>query len=59
MADPITAAEAARRLGVSVRTLDRAVAAGKITPKRTPGGHRRFDPDDVDDLLAGPEGPTP
>jgi excisionase family DNA binding protein len=47
----LTAAQAAERLGISVRTLDRYVEAGRITPRRTPGGHRRFDPADVDALL--------
>jgi excisionase family DNA binding protein len=48
---PLTAAQAATLLGVSVRTLDRYIEQGRITPKRTPGGHRRFDPADVIRLL--------
>ena len=40
--------EAARMLGVSVDTLRRWEAAGKINVERTPGGHRRYD---VDQLL--------
>lgn len=50
--EQLTAREAADRIGVSVRTLGRYVAAGIITPARTPGGQRRFDPADVDRLLA-------
>lgn len=55
MSSPLTATQAAARIGVSVRTLDRYVEAGRITPMRTPGGHRRFDPIDVDRLLREPE----
>ncbi len=35
--------EAARMLGVSIDTLRRREAAGKIKVERTPGGHRRYD----------------
>jgi excisionase family DNA binding protein len=48
----LTAAQAAARIGVSVRQLTRYVAAGLISPERTPGGHRRFSSEDVDALLA-------
>lgn len=48
----LTASQAATRLGVSVRTLSRYVAAGLITPRhRTAGGHRRFAVEDVEALL--------
>lgn len=47
----LSPAEAAGRLGVSVRTLDRYVAQGLIRPLRTPGGHRRFRPADLDRLV--------
>lgn len=57
----LTARAAATRLGVSVRTFDRHLAAwvaeGAVTVHRTPGGHRRFDPAEIDALRA-PE-PTP
>lgn len=40
----ITTGEAARLLGVSQPTLNRAVRRGRLTPTlTTPGGHRRFD----------------
>lgn len=40
----VNAAEAARRLGVTTRTLRRWVSAGTIPYYRTPGGHLRFSP---------------
>jgi len=44
----------ADRLGVSRATVVRAVAKGRLTPALvTPGGHRRFLPQEVDGLLAG------
>ncbi len=39
--------EAARMLGVSIVTLRRWEAAGKIKCARTPGGHRRYDVDQL------------
>ena len=54
----LTAKEAADRLGVSVRQLDRYVADGLIAPLRaTPRGRRQFDSEAVDRLLRGE--PTP
>lgn len=49
----LSAGEAARRLGVSVRTLDRMMVPGHPVPllpaTRTPvGGRRRYDPEDVE-----------
>jgi excisionase family DNA binding protein len=39
----VGSAEAARILGVSQQTLNRAVRLGRLTPTAvTPGGHRRF-----------------
>jgi len=50
----LTAKEAADRLGVSVRQLDRYVADGLIAARRpTPRGHRKFDATEVDALLRG------
>ena len=45
-------AEAARIARVSVSTLLRAEKAGRITPLRTPGGHRRYRRSDAEGLLA-------
>ena len=40
----VTTGEAARLLGVSQPTLNRAVRSGRLRPTLvTPGGHRRFD----------------
>jgi putative resolvase len=47
----LTPQEASRRLGVSVRTLTRWEAEGRISPRRTPTGHRRYDQAEIDALL--------
>ncbi len=52
-APPLTIGEAARILGVSVETLRRWDADGKIDAVRTPGGQRRFVRAAVERLLAG------
>ena len=44
--------EAAKRLGVTIRTLHRWEEMGKIKSSRTPGGHRRYRAEEIDDLLA-------
>ena len=49
---PISAPAAAELLQVSIRTIDRYVERGLLHPLYTPGGHRRFDPDEVSHLLA-------
>lgn len=46
----LTPAQAAKRLGVSARTLWRYQEAGRIEPVRLPSGHRRFRVEDVDAL---------
>jgi len=46
--DLISSSEAARLLGVSQQTLNRAVREGRVRPAIvTPGGHRRFDTADL------------
>jgi len=46
----ISAAEAARRLGVDKSTTTRWIAAGKLPAFRTPGGHWRVRAVDVEAL---------
>jgi excisionase family DNA binding protein len=47
----ITSNDLATRLGVSRATVLRAVARGLLKPASvTPGGHRRFLPEDIEDL---------
>lgn len=55
MAAVISAAEAAARLGISVRTLDRlGTGEGRLLPiQRTSGGHRRYDPAEVEAYRTG------
>lgn len=53
---PWSTAEAAAFLKVRPRTIRRWVKDGKLEPiGRTPGGHLRFDPADVEALLRRPE----
>jgi excisionase family DNA binding protein len=53
--DLIGSSEAARLLGVSQQTLNRAVREGRLTPAAvTPGGHRRFDTSDLVESLPEP-----
>jgi excisionase family DNA binding protein len=49
----LTPREAARRLSVTVDTLRRWEREGLISPHRTPGGHRRYQPDVIDALANG------
>lgn len=44
----LTIGDAARRLGVSIGTLRRWEAQGKISAHRTLGGQRRYTPEDVE-----------
>lgn len=63
MSAQLTATAAAARLGVSVRTFDRHlgewIRAGAVTVHRTPGGHRRFDPAEIDALRTPDPTPLP
>lgn len=43
--------EAATRCGVTGETLLAWMKAGKLSARKTPGGHYRFDPAEVDALL--------
>jgi len=49
MSKQLTIQEAAKELGVSVKTIRRWEKAGRITSKRTAGGHRRFDVEELTD----------
>jgi excisionase family DNA binding protein len=54
----VTTAEAARRIGVGVSTLQRWAAQGVVTPAwRTPGGQARWDVDDLKAQLRMPGSP--
>lgn len=63
----MTVSEAAHALGMSRTTLLAAEEAGLLAPMRTPGGHRRYSPAEVErylgrsgarPLAAGPAGPA-
>lgn len=47
----LTASQAARRLGVSLSTVRRWSDLGHLPGYRTPGGQRRFSPDQLDAFL--------
>ncbi len=49
----MTPKEASRELNVSLDTLRRWEAQGKISATRTPGGQRRFDPIEVRKIKEG------
>jgi excisionase family DNA binding protein len=48
----LTASEAARRLNVSPKTVARWASEGRLAHRRTLGGHRRYDPELIDQLVA-------
>src|SRR5688500_16200928 len=56
--DILTTAQAARLLGISVRTAQLLIEGGSLTSWKTPGGHRRVYRADVEALVAGPD-PSP
>jgi excisionase family DNA binding protein len=47
----LTASEAARRLHVSPKTVARWASEGRLAHRRTLGGHRRYDPELIDQLV--------
>jgi putative resolvase len=46
----LTATQVAERLGVSAKTVTRWAKQGRLAHRRTLGGHRRYDPDQIDQL---------
>jgi excisionase family DNA binding protein len=48
----LTASEAAQRLHVSPKTVARWASEGRLAHRRTLGGHRRYDPELIDALVA-------
>ncbi|WP_343715406.1 excisionase family DNA-binding protein [Inquilinus sp.] len=51
--DILTTAQAAKLLGISVRTAQLLIEGGSLTSWKTPGGHRRVYRADVEALVAG------
>lgn len=49
--DLLTPGEVARLFGVDPKTVTRWASAGKLTARRTLGGHRRYSAEEVRDLL--------
>jgi excisionase family DNA binding protein len=47
----LRAAEVAARLHVSPKTVTRWAKQGRLSHRRTLGGHRRYDPQLIDQLL--------
>ncbi len=55
----LTAKEAVDYLGISLSTLHKIEKNGMIVPFRTPGGHRRYDREMLDEYLeASRRGPN-
>jgi excisionase family DNA binding protein len=55
----LTAKQAVEYLGISLSTLHKIEKKGLIVPYRTPGGHRRYDQDMLDEYLeASRQGPS-
>ena len=48
----LTASQAAARLHVSAKTVTRWASQGRLAHRRTLGGHRRYDPELIDALVA-------
>ena len=47
----LTASQAAARLHVSPKTVTRWANEGRLEHRRTLGGHRRYDPELIDQLV--------
>jgi excisionase family DNA binding protein len=47
----LTASQAAARLHVSAKTVTRWASQGRLEHRRTLGGHRRYDPELIDQLV--------
>jgi excisionase family DNA binding protein len=47
----LRASQAAARLHVSPKTVARWASEGRLTHRRTLGGHRRYDPELIDALV--------
>ena len=47
----LTGAQVARRLQVSPKTVARWARQGRLAHRRTLGGHRRYDPAHIDQLV--------
>jgi excisionase family DNA binding protein len=47
----LTSGQVARRLHVAPETVARWAKAGRLEHRRTPGGHRRYDPELIDQLI--------
>lgn len=55
--DILTTADAARLLGVSIRTAQLLIEGGSVPSWKTPGGHRRVYRADIDALIEGRKAP--
>ena len=47
----LTSGQVARRLHVTRGTVSRWANQGRLEHRRTPGGHRRYDPELIDQLI--------
>ena len=47
----LTSGQVARRLHVAPETVARWANQGRLEHRRTPGGHRRYDPELIDQLI--------
>lgn len=54
----LTSGQVARRLRVSPSTVRRYEREGRLSATLTAGGHRRYDPDDVERLARRPDDPA-